>query len=401
MAPATALRVVQVNKRYPPHIGGIETHVGQLAEGLAAWPGVDVQVLAAGMPWGTVREHYRRVSVTRVVSLGVVASLPLAPTLPWSLLRAARTADIVHLHEPFPLAAVGALALPPRVKLVVTWHSDVVRQRWALPAYAPIVRRLLERADAVILPSQAHLAGSHVLPAHQAKCTVIPFGVDVAAFAPTAARQAKAAAIRAALPGPVILFVGRLVYYKGVEHLIRALALLPPRVTLVIVGDGPLRRRLAALAANLGLAQRVRFTGWLDDETLRACYLAADLVVLPSVARSEGFGIVQLEAMASGRPVICTALPTGVPTVGIPGTTGLIVPPGDAAALAAAAGPLLANPSRRQAMGVAGWRHAVIHYDLRQMIARHVRIYQQLISSRQQSASGHELGRVPNSRGVR
>jgi lipopolysaccharide/colanic/teichoic acid biosynthesis glycosyltransferase len=185
------------------------------------------------------------------------------------------------------------------------------------------------------------------LAAFRHKCVVVPYGIEPALY--TAADDGRKPALEHAAPEPTVLFVGRLVPYKGVDVLLRALPGLGVRVT--IVGDGPCRASLERLAAELGVADRVTFAGQIPDEARLEAYRAADVCVLPSVSRQEAFGMVQVEAMLSGLPVVSTALPTGVPWVNQDGETGLIVAPGDAAALRAALASLAASPERRRRMG--------------------------------------------------
>jgi lipopolysaccharide/colanic/teichoic acid biosynthesis glycosyltransferase len=193
------------------------------------------------------------------------------------------------------------------------------------------------------------------LRAYQDKLVVIPFGLDSRAF------PASAAAPRA--PGsapPTVLFVGRLVAYKGVDVLLRAMSGVP--ASLVVVGDGPLRGSLEALAQELGVAASVRFLGHVSDAERVEWYRRADLLVLPSVSRQEAFGMVQIEAMFAGRPVVSTALPTGVPWVNRDGESGLVVPPRDVERLRAALLRLCGDPELRAALGAQARARALEHF---------------------------------------
>lgn len=159
------------------------------------------------------------------------------------------------------------------------------------------------------------------------KVRVVPYGIDPAPFSATAETQESAAQARMAFGAPLTLFVGRLVPYKGVDVLLKALPHVPG--SLVIVGDGPLRGDLETLAAQLGLGGRVHFVGSVSRSDLVALLHAADVLALPSVTPNEAFGLVQLEAHACGVPVVSTSLPTGVPFANLHGVTGLVVTPGD------------------------------------------------------------------------
>jgi rhamnosyl/mannosyltransferase len=266
-----------------------------------------------------------------------------------------RPADLVHVHLPHPLGAASCLlALRSEQRLIVSYHSDVIRQKRLLALYAPLVDRLLDRAEAVIATSPNYVESSEVLGRHREKCRVVPYGIDLELFRKTPALEARGAEIRRRHGDrPLLVAVGRLIYYKGFEFAIRALRDVPD-AELVVIGDGPLRSDLERLARELGVAERVHLIGELQNAEVPPYYFASDLYLLPSIARSEAFGIVQIEAMACGLPVINTDLPSGVPYVSRHGESGLTVPPSDAGALAHAIGELLASPSTRQRMAEAG-----------------------------------------------
>lgn len=346
------MRVVQLGKYYHPYQGGIESHLRVLSDEIKARVALDV--LVHNVHRRTERDHVDGVPVTRCGSLGVLASVALSPTMPLELSR--RSYDVLHLHLPHPAGAASYLAArkPKTHRLVVTYHSDVVRQKLLMRAYAPLVERVLQRADVVIATSPNLLERSSVLPRFAHKCRVVPYGIDLGLFQRTPELAAAAAALRARHGSRrVLLAVGRLIYYKGFEVAIRAMPSLPG-VDLVIVGDGPLRNSLEELARSLGVAERVNFEGERLNQEIVPYYLASDVYVLPSIAPSEAFGIVQIEAMACGLPVVNTNLPSGVPFVSRDGETGFTVPPGEPAALARAVSRLLSDEELRCRLGEAG-----------------------------------------------
>jgi rhamnosyl/mannosyltransferase len=338
-------RVLQVTKFYPSevpspddlHLGGLEAAVRDLAEGLR--DRADIEVLASRARGFGRREVVGGVSVRRTWSAGVLAAQPLAPSLPWRM--RARGYDIVHVHLPNPLAALGRPA--PGGVLVVHYHSDIVRQQRLRRVVDPLVDRLLRRADRIIVSSPPLLERSEVLRAHGDRCRVVPFGIDLDAIRP--ASPGDAAALRRRLdlaPGDrVLLFVGRLVYYKGVDVLLEAMRHVDAR--LVVVGEGPLRAELQARAP----ADKVRFAGRVPAAEIEPYYAMADAFVLPAVAPSEAFGIVQIEAMARGLPVVNTSVPSGVPWVSRHDRSGLTVAPCDVDALAGALQMLVADEDLR------------------------------------------------------
>ncbi len=351
---AERLRVLQVGKYYPPHLGGMESHLEALCGALKGE--VDLRVVVSADGRGTVRETVDGIPVARVATYATVASAPFNPGMAREI--AARADDVVHLHHPNPTATLSYLASGHRGALVVTYHSDIVRQRVLGAAFRPVLDRLLGRAAAILVSSPPLLASSAPLRAHAARCRVVPFGVPPAVFDPPDPKVVEE--LRSRYGPGMVLAVGRLVYYKGFEYLVRAMKDVPGR--LVLVGNGPLRGPLESLARDAGVADRVHFAGSVPD--LRPWLHAADVFALPSVARSEAFAIVQLEAMAAGLPVVNTSLDTGVPWVSPHGVTGATVPPRDAQALAAALAGLLAAPGARARHGAAGRDRVRRHFSL-------------------------------------
>ncbi len=310
------------------------------------------------------------VEVHRAASLGVLLSQPLAPGLPSLVRRTA--ADLVHLHHPNPLGDLAALTDRPR-PLVITHHSDVVRQRALRLFYGPLVRAAMERARLIAVGSARLLGVSRELRGFEAKTRVIPFGIDDARFRPSAALDARVRELRGRWAGePVVLSVGRLVPYKGLDVLLEAAAGLEVRV--VLVGDGPEVLRLRAQAGP-----RTTFTGRVSDDDLPAYYRAADVLCLPSVSIAEAFGIVLLEGMACGLPLLTTALPTGVSDINRDGVTGLVVPPGDAGVLREALVSLMADRERRESFGAAGRMVFEREYTAALMVERYLRLYREAL----------------------
>lgn len=356
-------RVLHVGKYYPPRWGGMETVLKDICETIA--PRVDLRVIVAN---DTARQEEDRSAgfhLTRLANWRTLFSQPLTPGL-WPLLRREH-AEIVHLHEPNPLALALFLLSRHPGRLVIHYHSDIVRQRKLKWLYRPILELGLSRAGAIIAGSRELIDSSPVLARHRAKCLVIPFGIDLRPFLPIDAND------RAASPGRRVLAVGRLSYYKGFQFLIESMPHWEGELTLV--GDGELRASLEAAARRLGVAHRVHFLGRVGHQELVRCYRQADLFCLPSCERSEAFGLVMVEAMGAALPVVSTDLPTGVRAVNQHGETGLVVAPGDAAALAAAIGTLLGDPERRLRMGLAGRARAVRLFSREAMAESILRLY--------------------------
>ena len=360
----TGLRILQVNKFYPPHIGGIETVIQQVSQGLK--DRAEVSVLVCQPKGRGVGEVCDGVPVTRCSSWRTVASCPVSFSFFREFRRMAKEADVIECHLPFPLADLACLLSRTKKRVVIAWHSDVVKQKKLLALYKPILRAFLRRAAAIIVATQGHIDGSAFLPPFRDKCVVIPYGIPTAEYLQAPAAPILTEKLRGK-PLRKLLFVGRLVYYKGVDVLLRAFAR-TEGCALFLAGEGMLEPQLRQEAQTLGVADRVFFLGRLTDAQLRAAFRDCDIFVLPSVANSEAFGIVQLEAMVYGKPVINTALPTGVPLVSIHGETGLTVPPGDETALADAIRTLAEDDALREAYGAAAQRRVLEHFELDNMI---------------------------------
>ncbi len=374
------MRVLHVYKDYAPVRGGIEHHVQLLAEGLCA-RGFDARVLVTNTQRRTEQLVVGGVPVTKAGRLASLQSAPISLAFYPAFLRLSAEAEVVHLHLPYPPAELGQLFWGRARHSVVTYHSDIVRQRLLGALYRPLQRQLLARVEAISVSNPRSIASSRQLPPFAAKCVVIPHGIDVQRFRPTPANLARAAAIRATHgPGGLILTVGRLRHYKGIDVLIRAMPQLDGQA--LIVGRGPLETAWHRLATECGVASRVHFLGEVDHQELVALYHAADVFVLPSTNRAETWGTVQIEAMACALPVVCTELGTGTSYVNQHEVTGLVVPPGDAAALAAALRRLLANPAERRQFGEAGRRRAQRELSAEAMLQATLTLYQKLAGTR-------------------
>jgi glycosyltransferase involved in cell wall biosynthesis len=366
------LRVLHVGKFYPPHHGGMESHVETLCTELA--PEVDVEVIVSAAGRRTVREAIGGVAVTRIGTRATLASASVNPGMAQAIRRS--RADVVHFHHPNPTAVLSYLASGRRGPLVVTYHSDIIRQRVLGALFTPVLHRFLRGAHAILASSPDYARTSPVLRAHADRVRVVPFGIRAESF--ENADMAEVARLRALYGPRVVLAAGRLVYYKGFDYLIRAMSAVDGR--LVILGDGPLRGSLERYAAGLGLADRVTLAGAVPE--LAPYYHAADVFALPAVARSEAFGLVQLEAMAAGLPVVNTRIDSGVPFVSRDGESGITVPPADVQALAGALGLLLDAPALRDRLGEAARERVHREFSLERMVADTLALYYQAAAAR-------------------
>ncbi len=373
------MRILYVYKDYAPVLGGIENHVRTLAEGLVQ-AGHQVTVLACDPGPVTRRETLCGVEVIKAGRLTTAASMPLSLAQARFLIR--QRPDVVHIHSPYPLGELTNWLLGRGRVTIITHHSDIVRQRGWLRLYAPLLRRVLAAADRILVDSPPYIETSPWLQPVRHKCQAVPIGIDVQRFTPPARRSGA---------GTRLLFVGRLRYYKGLDTLLQAMVFVP-EARLELVGDGPLRAELELQSQALGLQDRVDFVGEVDDAHLPGYYRQADVFVLPSNSRAEAYGIVLLEAMASGLPCITTELGTGTSWIVRHGVTGLVVPPNDPRALAGAIRRLLQDPDRHRAMGAAGRRRVEQEFTVGHMLRRIEAIYRETLAEKE-AAGGGRAGR--------
>jgi glycosyltransferase involved in cell wall biosynthesis len=367
--------ILHVGKFYPPMPGGMERVVESLCH--VNGDGIVSRALVVNDRRHTVTETVDGVHVTRVGTIATAGSVPIAPGFA-SALGASR-ADAIVLHEPNPWALLSFTIARPRAPLAIWFHSEVVRPRLQYVLfYHPVARAAYRAARRIVVSSPALAEHASVLESCRDRIVVIPFGIDTARWTATPAIRARAAGIRArAGDRPLVLFAGRMVPYKGVDVLLRALA--DTSAAAVLVGRGPSLHTWQALARSLPLDGRVTFAGEVPHAELAALYHACDLFVLPSVTRAEAFGYVQLEAMACGKPVISTRLSSGVPWVNRDGETGITVPPGDVAALRGAITALAQDAGRRAQMGAAGRARVESEFSMEKMRAAVSALYRGLL----------------------
>ena len=375
------LRIVQVAKHYPPVPGGIERTTQFYSEALAgAGHAVTVVTLAADGR-DTIEHHGPNVVVHRINPLISVKSGHFS----WRYIRLVRDlcrdADIVHLHEPNPVATLSVLVSKIPGRLIVSWHGDIVRQRFVLPFLKPLHAHTLRRASAICVQTAALIDHSYALPGFRNKCKVLPTGIDLDPFTAANLDLAAQEELRMQAGSRYVLATGRMASYKGFDVLLRALA--GTKIHAVIAGEGPERTSLMQLRDQLGLTRQVWFPGSVSENRLQALYAACDVFVLPSINNSETFGLVQLEAMACGKPVINTSLPTGVPEVSLHNLTGLTVPPGDSEALGAAIALLMQDASLRERLGRAARKRVETTYSSQAVIVALEKIYLDCLSGSQ------------------
>ncbi len=345
------LRILHVGKFFPPAHGGMEVFLADLiaaqrAQGLEAAAIVHGRPLPDDPPW-----------LVRVPVQAQLVYAPIAVGFRRVLAEAIErfAPDVLHLHLPNN-AVFWALTLPAagRLPWVVHWHADVVRTRMrtalrlAYAAYRPFEQAVLERAERILVTSPQYLAASEPLRPWRGKCAIVPLGLAIDADAPPPPSQRT--------PRLRLLAIGRLAYYKGFDTLVRAVATARD-VELTLVGDGELRQELESLVRHLWPSGEapVRLAGAVDEPAKRRLLVECDALAVPSCERTEAFGVVVLEAMRAGRPVIASDLPgSGLPWLVQEAGCGLLAPVGDSDAWARAIGRLRDDPALRERLGAAG-----------------------------------------------
>ncbi|MCJ8502475.1 glycosyltransferase [Desulfatitalea alkaliphila] len=367
------MKVLQIYKDYyPPVKGGIEKHVNLLSNGLRSrW--IEVEVLVSNTSRRMEMDCCEGINVYKVPQLGRLSSAPLNFSMPFWIRKLASNADILHFHFPNPTAEFSYLVSGLKKKVVVTYHSDIVRQVYLKELYAPFMRNFLKKANVIIVTSPQYYQTSKVLCKYKDKCAIIPLGIDLNNFNNNFDRLSRTVHLRRKHGERLVLFVGRSRYYKGLHVLMEAMQKIDAKL-LVVGADHNDEQVINSLGPH-GLPANVEVLGELNDETLADYFHACDVFVLPSVERSEAFGIVQLEAMACGKPVVSTELGTGTSFVNAHEKTGLVIPPNNPDALAEAVNHLLCNPDICEQYGEGGISRVKQFFSLEQMVDQTVALY--------------------------
>ncbi len=376
------MRIAQVSPWFYPHLGGVESHVRSLSAELAARGHEVTVVTSRDDPSRPAEEKVDGFRVIRVKPRMIVMRTPIVPRMRASV--RGLSADVVHAHSPPPMAAhyAGAGAAERGTPFVVTYHCDVeLPSAWGTFVETVYRRSLgastLREADKVVVTTRTYAATSRAVWRYNP--TVIPNAVDHRRFRPEVDGSSVRERLKISSDQPVVLLVGRIVPHKGVEHFIEA-ARFVPEAQFLVAGDGSLLPAMKRLATAMGLSQRVRFLGRVSDDNLPRLYAACDVFVLPSVSRLEAFGIVALEAMATGKPVVVADIP-GVREVIEDGREGLLADPVNPEDLAAKIRRLLADPDARRSMGQRGREKVVSSFSLERVTDQIEALYRSVLKS--------------------
>ncbi len=386
MREAGGRRLLVVTPYYPPRRGGMENYAAAVSRGLAGlgWQVTVVTSRGRGEPEAGDPSREGGVTVRRLTRWGKVSNTPVSPAWPLTLRQiiGELRPHLIDAHTPVPVLGELAVRLAGDIPTVVHYHNDVVKEDaaarllWWL-CLKSLVEPTLRRATRIVATSPLYAARSPTLRPHLGKVEIIPPGVDIRRFHPgvsTTGLEGKYAGRE------VLLFVGQMDRthdHKGVGDLLRAIALLRatrPRLLCLVAGAGDGIAAHRREAERMGIGAMVEFPGEVSEEELPGYYRLARALVLPSVNDSEGFGMVLLEAAACGTPAVATRV-GGIPFAVEEGRTGLLVPPRDSAALAAALGRLLKEDGLRSSLGENARRRAVEGFSWERQVDRHHRLF--------------------------
>ena len=381
------MKVLQLGKFYPIR-GGVEKVMWAMTLGLAE-RGIQCDMLCAYLKSDPVdKEHQdlcRETEDGREITLGPYGRVICVPAeakkaktmlskamITWLRAHAAEY-DIIHIHHPDPMAAVALLLSRYKGRVILHWHSDILAQKFLLFFYHPIQWWLVRRAERVIGTSPVYIQQSRPLLHYQNKVICVPIGITPVIF-----DERDAEAIRQTMPGKKLVFaLGRLVPYKDFGTLVESAKYLGPDYMVVIGGEGPLRDELLQQIADGALEEKVRLLGYLQAQEVHDWFGACDLFVLSSDRRTEAFGVVQIEAMSCGKPVVATIIPrSGVSWVNDNGVSGYNVHPHDPKALAAAIMQICDDPDTYMQFSAGAMERFETLFTSREMIDKIIKIYE-------------------------
>ena len=373
------MKILQFGKFYPPFIGGIELFMYDLTEELNK-RGISCDVLSSNKMNKTVIDRIDNYSVIRAKSLGMFLSTSLSPSLIYWLRKIYKKYDIIHLHHPNPMANLALFLVNPYTKIVIHWQSDIIRQRVLLRLYHPLLIWMLKKADKIIASSKEYADYSYYLQKFKNKTQIIPLGIN-----PNRIKEIDSNCIKQLqhkYKGYKIIFsLGRLVYYKGFEYLINSAQYLPDDHLILIGGYGELFTHLKKIIRNKKIEKRVYLLGKLSNTQLSAYYTLCDVFVLPSIERSEAFGLVQVEAMFFGKPIVSTCiLGSGVSSVNINGHTGFVVEPKNSQRLAQAICKITGNDDLMRRFSLNSKKRFTDTYHISQITDQITEAYKSLIT---------------------
>jgi rhamnosyl/mannosyltransferase len=369
------MKVLQVVKLYYPWIGGVEKVVQQIAEGVNGKDNFEIEILCCDHEKKGKEEEINGVKVHRASSFGIFWGMPISFDFFKLFKRLSKKVDIIDFHHPFPLGDIALFLFRPKAKLVVHYHSDIVRQKIFDFLIRVFINNTLKKAEKIIVSNPNLIESSPYLQRFKEKCEVILFGVDLEKFKKFDLKKVRKIKEKY---GNFVLFVGRLNYYKGLCYLIDAMK--DVKANLVIIGEGPEKSNLISQISKLKLENKIFLLPFQPEDELINYYHACSVFVLPSIFKSEAFGLVLIEAMACQKPVISTELGTGTSFVNRNGVTGFVVPPRNSKALAEAINKILSDKELVQKFEKNAENLVIENFSLQKMIEKTKKVYQTIFS---------------------
>lgn len=369
------MKILHIGKYYPPYFGGIEKVNFDLVESLNNLGYKTDELCFNHQPKSTIEN--RGYNIFRTSILKAAFSSPLSVSIFRKLREIYKDYDIIHLHVPNPMGALALQSVPFKGKIIIHWHSDIINQKILKKFYKPFQDRLLKRADQIIVTSPNYLEASDDLRPYQNKCTVIPIGISNSEFVVnvTFGNELK----ERYKNKKVIFSIGRLIYYKGFEYLVEAAKSLPDNYIVLIGGTGILADKLQNQISENNLQKKVTLLGNIPFVHLGEYYKRADLYCLPSTERSEAFGVVLIEAMSFGCPIVYTNIPgSGVPWVNVDNETGISVEPKNAKELSNAIIKILNDETLRNRFSQNTITRYNSKFKLELMTERTIHLYESL-----------------------
>lgn len=369
------MKVLQLGKFYPIK-GGVEKVMYDLMSGLSE------RQIQCDMLCASVDKHYQEIKRNEFSTIYAMPSLTkkfgtmISPKLISRLKKIAPQYDLIHIHHPDPMVAYALYLSGYKGKVVVHWHSDILKQKQLLKIIMPLQRWMLKRADLIVGTTPVYVEESPHLSDYQEKVTYLPIGIK-----PLAYDEEKAQAIKKEYPGKKIVFsLGRLVEYKGFEYLVDAAQYLPDDYVVLIGGTGPLKNSLTEQISSQKLNNKVVLLGRVNDEDLPSYYGACDLFCLSSIMKTEAFAIVQIEAMSIGKPIVATRIPhSGVAWVNEDGVSGLDVEVKNPKALADGIRTIVEDPDLYAELSVGAKKRFYEVFREKKMIDGCLSIYNQVL----------------------
>ncbi|GGE18896.1 glycosyltransferase [Sphingobacterium cellulitidis] len=371
------MRVLQLGKFYPIR-GGVEKVEYDLMLGLSN-AGIHCDMLCASTedhPSATI--HLNKFATLFVMPTQInAAATKLAPQMITRLKKIANNYDIIHIHHPDPMATLALFLSNYKGKVVLHWHSDILKQKTLLRLYKPLQNWLIKRADIIVGTTPVYVEQSKFLKNVQSKIDFIPIGVDVEEDLSPLVNGIK----EKHQNRKIIFSLGRLVEYKGYEYLIKSAKYLDDNYKIVIGGKGPLKEELEKIISDNDLGNKVQLLGFMTDEEVKAYYQACDLFCLSSILKTEAFAIVQIEAMGYGKPVVSTRIPeSGVSWVNQNGLSGLTVEICDERALADSFQTILTEEEVYKSLSDGAKKRYLEHFTREKMVDKCLQIYNKILA---------------------